>query len=409
MPNPSAWIPFLCIFVCAFVTTLALTPLARLIALRCDAVDYPDKRRVNREPVPRMGGIAVFAGLALAMAVEAIGVTYLGWPNVAQPPSMHVNYWMLALSFFVIFLTGLVDDARPLTPKQKLLGQMLAAIIAVAGGLVIGVVVNPLTEGPIVLGWLTYPITIVYLVAYSNIINLIDGLDGLASGIACISSLTMFVISLMGAHPDAASLAIAIAGATLAFLQYNFHPASIFLGDCGALLLGFGLGTVSLLSVTRMASITTLIVPLVIAGLPIIDTFSAIVRRRRAHVSIGQADRGHIHHRLIAEGFGQRQAVLLMYAWTGLLCVGTFIITQVAVVPRIIIFLILVTASTLFAMRLNLFHPVLLHHFNPETGSDELVTPQDPAFKVEEERLEEERAEHSLFHHEHESHDEKDQ
>ena len=387
----SPWIPFLCLFAAAFLTALALTPVARKIAWRLNAVDYPDKRRVNREPTPRMGGIAVFCGIVAAFVVQYLGTTYLNWPVVLVPsPHLSINYWMLVAAFCVIFATGLIDDMHPLTPKVKLLGQTLAAGIAVAGGLVIGVIVNPLTDQFIHLGWIAYPITVVYLICYVNIFNLIDGLDGLASGIACISSITMFTLSVMAGRLDAAALAIALAGSTLAFLRYNFHPATIFLGDSGSLLVGFTLGTISLLSVTRVAGLTTIIVPLVIAGIPIIDTFSAIVRRSRAHVSIGQADRGHIHHRLIAEGFDQSQAVLLMYGWTALLCIGVLVMTQVAVLPRIIVFVLLITVSAAFAARLKLFRPVLLHHYNPETGDDELVTPQDPEFEAEEERFEEE-------------------
>ena len=264
--------------------------------------------------------------------------------------------------------------------------------------MVIGVIVNPFTEGALQLGPLAYPITVLYLVAYVNIFNLIDGLDGLASGIACISGFTMFVLSVMAHRMDAASLSIALVGATLGFLRYNFHPASIFLGDSGSLLLGYTLGIVSLLSVTRVAGLTTIIVPLVIAGIPIIDTFSAIVRRKRAHVSIGQADRGHIHHRLIDEGFDQRQAVLLMYGWSALLCLGTFVMTQVSVIPRIVIFTSLFVASAVIAMKLHLFRPVLLHHMNPETGDDELVSPQDPEFKQEEEKLLEEEEKRHMHH-----------
>ena len=284
-----------------------------------------------------------------------------------------------------------------LKPKQKLFGQALASVIAVLGGLVIHRVVNPFTDQFFELGWFSFPLTVVYLVAYTNIINLIDGLDGLASGITCISSITMFALSVSSGHPDAATLAIAMAGSTLAFLQYNFHPASIFLGDSGSLLLGFGLGTISLLSVTRIASLTTLIVPLVIVGIPIIDTLSAIIRRRRAHVSIGQADRGHIHHRLIDEGFDQRQAVIVMYSWTAILSVGSIAITKVGVVYRIVIFCVLVAASAAVAWHLKLFQPVLLHHVDPETGDDELIDPRDPSFEEEEQRLEEN--EPHLFHH----------
>lgn len=199
----------------------------------------------------------------------------------------------------------------------------------------------------------------------------------------------MFVLSAQAGRLDAAALSIAVAGSSLGFLRFNFHPASIFMGDSGALTLGFALGTVSLLSVTRFAGLTTIIVPLVIAAVPIIDTFSAIVRRLRGHVSIGHADRGHIHHRLMAEGFDQRQAVLLMYAWTALLCVGSLVMTQVDTFARIIIFVVVLAASFVFAHHLRLFEPVLLHHYDPETGEDELVTPADEAFEQEAERLHE--------------------
>ncbi len=387
-----AWLmPYAWLFLIAFAVAYVTTPLARKIAWRVDAVDYPGKRRINRKPIPRMGGIAVFTGVAVAIAIQWFGAMHLGWPSDIEPsPHLNVNYWAIVLACITIFVTGLIDDKYSLKPKQKLLGQLAAATIAVCGGLVIGVIVNPFTNELIDLGWFAYPVTIVYLVAYSNIINLIDGLDGLATGISCISSITMFALSMMAGRYDAATLSIVVAGATLAFLRYNFNPASIFLGDSGALFLGFALGTVSLLSVTRIAGLTTIIVPLVIAGIPIIDTFSAIVRRSRAHVSIGHADRGHIHHRLMEEGFDQRQAVLLIYGWTALLCVGSFAMTQVSVWPRIFIFVILILSSTFFAINLKLFQPVLLHHRNPETGDDELVGPQHPAFKAEEAKFEEE-------------------
>ena len=385
-----SWIPYLCLFCAALLASLATTPLARHIAVRVGAVDYPSARRINKKPIPRMGGIAIFLGIVAAFVAQYVGTTYFHWPIVLVPsPLLEVNYWMLVLSFLVIFVTGLLDDRYSLTPLQKLGGQVLAAVIAVAGGLVIGNISNPLGGAHISLGWLAYPVTVVYLVAYTNIINLIDGLDGLAAGISTIASLTMFVLSVQAGRLDAAALSIAVAGSSLGFLRYNFHPASVFMGDSGALTLGFALGTVSLLSVTRFAGLTTIIVPLVIAAVPIIDTFSAIVRRLRGHVSIGHADRGHIHHRLMAEGFDQRQAVLLMYAWTALLCVGSLVMTQVDTVPRIAIFVLLLVVSFAFAYHLRLFEPVLLHHYDPRTGEDELVTPSDEGFEEEAERLRE--------------------
>ena len=381
-------VPYLCLFAAALLATVVTTPLARRFAMWCGAVDYPNARRINRMPIPRMGGIAIFLGIVAAFVVQYLGTTYLGWPVVLVPsPKLEVNYWMLVAAFLVIFLTGLLDDRFSLRPWQKLLGQVVAASVAVAGGLVIGNISNPFAPGFIQLGAFAYPITVVYLVAYTNIINLIDGLDGLAAGISAIASFTMFVLSVWAGRLDAAALSVAVAGSSLGFLRYNFHPASVFMGDSGALTLGFALGTVSLLSVTRFAGLTTIIVPLVIAAVPIIDTFSAIVRRMRGHVSIGHADRGHIHHRLIDEGFDQRQAVLLMYGWTGLLCVGSLVMTQVDTVPRIAIFCVLLVASMAFARHLHLFEPVLLHHYNPRTGADELVAPGDEAFEEEAEHL----------------------
>lgn len=382
-------IPYLCLFSAALAVSLLATPLARKIAVWCGAVDYPNSRRINKKPIPRMGGIAIFLGIVAAFVVQYVGTMNFGWPVVLVPsPKLDVNYAMLVLAFLVIFATGLLDDRFSLSPRQKLAGQIAAAVIAVAGGLVIGDISNPFEPGGFVhLGWLTYPLTVVYLVAYTNIINLIDGLDGLAAGISAIASFTMFVLSVWAGRLDAAALSIAVAGSSLGFLRYNFHPASIFMGDSGALTLGFALGAVSLLSVTRFAGLTTIIVPLVIAAVPIIDTFSAIVRRMRGHVSISHADRGHIHHRLIDEGYDQRQAVLVMYAWTGLLCVGSLVMIQVETVPRIVIFCLLLVASMAFARHLHLFEPVLLHHYNPKTGADELVGPDDEAFEEEAEKV----------------------
>ena len=378
--------PFLMVAAAAFLTTYLCVPLAKRLAYRVGAIDYPSKRRINTTPIPRLGGLAVFAGLCIALIVEIAGVKLLDWPPILiSHPSMNINYPLLSIAFLIIVATGAIDDVRSLSPKKKLLGQILAACVAAASGLLIGRIVNPFVPGSeIELGVIAYPITVIYLVAYTNIINLIDGLDGLAAGISGIASLSMFSFAILSQRLDAAALSIALFGACLAFLRYNFHPASIFLGDSGSLLLGFGLGTISLLNVSRTAALTSLIIPLIVAGVPILDTLSAIVRRKRAHVSIGQADKGHIHHRLIQEGYDQRQAVLLIYAWCLLLSLGAVFINQVGVGARITIFVLLFACSALFATRLHLFEPVLRHHYNPKTQQDEIVTPDDPAFAVEE-------------------------
>lgn len=376
---------YIWLMVAAFATTLLLTPLAKRLAIRLDAVDYPSKRRINKRPIPRLGGLAVFAGLAVACILQVAGTILWDWPSALVPhPSMAINYPMLAISFLMIVITGTVDDIVSLSPKMKLAGQLLAACVAAASGLLIHVIVNPFSTGAeIQLGWLAYPITVIYLVAYTNIINLIDGLDGLACGISAIAGASMFLFAVLAGRSDAAALSIALIGSCLAFLRYNFNPASIFLGDSGSLLLGFALGSISLLNVSRIAALTSLALPLIVAGVPILDTFSAIIRRKRAHVSIGQADKGHIHHRLIQEGFDQRQAVLLMYGWSAILSAGAAAINQVTVWWRVVIFAALVACSVAFALRLHLFEPVLRHHYNPKTRRDEIVTPDNPAFAEE--------------------------
>ena len=379
--NPTEHYPLL--FLVALLATLLETPLAKCIAQHLGAIDKPDERRINKVPIPRMGGIGIALGLVAAVAVQVAGTKLLGWPTVFVPHMQlqGVDYKLLTVAVVIVFLTGAIDDVRNLKPRQKLLGQILAACVAAASGLVIGNVANPFTAELIPIGWLAYPITVVYLVAFTNVINLIDGLDGLAAGITAISCAAMFYLSYEAHQIDAAVLACILAGCCLGFLRYNFNPASIFMGDCGSNMLGFLLGVIALLGVNRVAAATTLIVPLVIAGVPIIDTFAAIVRRRRGHTAISQADTGHIQHRLIKQGFDQRQAALMIYGWSILLAAGAIIMTKVALPLRFVVFILLVSVSAVFIRKLHLFKPVLLHRYNPKTHTDEIVS----AEQVEEE------------------------
>ena len=372
--NPTEHYPLL--FLVALLATLLATPLAKCIAQHLGAIDKPDERRINKVPIPRMGGIGIALGLVAAVAVQVAGTKLLGWPTVFVPHMQlqGVDYKLLTVAVVIVFLTGAIDDVRNLKPRQKLLGQILAACAAAASGLVIGNVANPFTAELIPIGWLAYPITVVYLVAFTNVINLIDGLDGLAAGITAISCAAMFYLSYEAHQIDAAVLACILAGCCLGFLRYNFNPASIFMGDCGSNMLGFLLGVIALLGVNRVAAATTLIVPLVIAGVPIIDTFAAIVRRRRGHTAISQADTGHIQHRLIKQGFDQKQAALMIYGWSILLAAGAIIMTKVALPLRFVVFILLVGVSAVFIKKLHLFEPVLLHRYNPKTHTDEIVS-----------------------------------
>lgn len=372
--NPTEHYPLL--FLVALLATLLATPLAKCIAQHLGAIDKPDERRINKVPIPRMGGIGIALGLVAAVAVQVAGTKLLGWPTVFVPHMQlqGVDYKLLTVAVVIVFLTGAIDDVRNLKPRQKLLGQILAACVAAASGLVIGNVANPFTTELIPIGWLAYPITVVYLVAFTNVINLIDGLDGLAAGITAISCAAMFYLSYEAHQIDAAVLACILAGCCLGFLRYNFNPASIFMGDCGSNMLGFLLGVIALLDVNRVAAATTLIVPLVIAGVPIIDTFAAIVRRRRGHTAISQADTGHIQHRLIKQGFDQKQAAIMIYGWSILLAAGAIIMTKVALPLRFIVFILLIGVSAVFIKKLHLFEPVLLHRYNSKTHTDEIVS-----------------------------------
>lgn len=361
MDIPYAW-PAAVVFLVALAGTVAITPLGRAFARRIGAVDMPGPRRVNRRPTPRMGGIGVFGGILLALMVLWHGMRQWGWPSEFDIfEGSHIRpYWYL-LSLGIMFCTGAIDDRFHLSPLQKIVGQVIAASIATFSGLRLSEVLAPLGAGIIDLGPFAYPATIVFLVAYANMFNLIDGLDGLASGIAHISSFTMFIVAALAGRMDAAMQAMVLCGASLGFLAYNFHPASIFLGDSGSLLIGFMMGCISLMSVSRMAGLTTILVPLVIAGIPIMDTLSAIIRRKKANVSIGQADRGHLHHRLMEEGYNQRQAVLFVYAWTALLCLGAVAMTQTEILPRIAVFIVLVGMSALMITQLQLLRPAIAH------------------------------------------------
>lgn len=354
------------LFLVALVVTILLTPLARRLAIALDAIDYPSARRVNTQPTPRMGGVAILGGLVAAVVVAFIGMAYWGWESPLQGGMGHrVNYVGVAVGVLVMFGVGVVDDIYNLKPKLKLLGQVIAACIVAGSGLLFSSIHNFISGGYFEFGLLAYPITVFYLVAFANIINLIDGLDGLAAGITAITAATIAVLSIMTDRPGAALLSIVIVGACLGFLKSNIHPASIFMGDSGALLLGFSLGIVSLMAIARSAFFVSLLVPILAAGVPIIDTAVAIIRRKRAHQPIDAADRGHIHHRLMQAGYSQRATVFIMWGWTALLSAGAVLVSELDGPPRYIVFALLAVITAFIVFKLRLLEPVLLHHYNP--------------------------------------------
>lgn len=363
----------LLLFLTALVVTLLTVPLASKIAWRFDAVDYPSRRRVNTKPTPRMGGLAVMSGLILAFALWMLVAQTLDWDLTELLAAHGVNYAGVALAIAGMFAVGAIDDVRQLTALNKFFWQIVVASVAAASGVVIGDIANPIGEGFIDLGLLAYPFTVIFLVSFANIINLIDGVDGLASGITALCGIALFAISIMSGRFAASMLAAALVGAVLGFLRWNFNPAKIFLGDSGSLLLGFCLGVTSLMGTTNQTGLTMLIAPMVMVGVPILDTFAAIVRRSRVGVSIGTPDKGHIHHRLLSRGLGQRALVCSIYACTALLCVCAFVITQVELMWRVVVVVVLVAITLLVGIYLRVFVPVVRKRFDPETGENEVV------------------------------------
>lgn len=372
------WLEYGVLFAVAAVVTIALTPLARKLAIKLDAIDYPSARRVNMLPIPRMGGVAIFGGILAALAVAGFGVYAFGWVDpFIDYNGIEVNYWGVLLGTVLIFLVGAVDDVVDLNPKAKMLGQMVAACVVAGSGLLFSSIHNPFGEGYIEFGWVAYPLTVFYLVAFANVINLIDGLDGLAAGITGISAITILLFAVLTGRFDAALFSVILVGVCAGFLKSNFFPASIFMGDSGALLLGFSLGIISLFAVARSALFVSLLVPILAAGVPILDTFFAIVRRKREHRPIDEADKGHIHHRLMRAGFSQRATVLIMWAWTALLAACGVIITWADNLVRIPIFLIACAVTAYAIVKLRLLGDALSHHFNPRR-KPELREPQEP-------------------------------
>lgn len=366
MDNPLFMLEILILFLLSLMVTIALIPLVRRLAVKLDAIDYPSARRVNMRPVARLGGVAMFGGLCAGILLAVAGIFLFNWPNPFIPhPDLEVNYLGVALGVLIIFIVGFIDDVKDLSPKVKLLGQIIAASVVVASGLLLSNIQNPFGSGFIEFGIWSYPITVFYLVAFANIINLIDGLDGLAGGITVISAVTIMIFAYSNGVVDATFFCVILIAVCIGFLTRNIYPATIFMGDSGSLVLGFSLGIISLFAVARSALVLSLVVPILAAGVPIIDTFFAIIRRKRQHKRIDEADKGHIHHQLMRAGFSQAKTVAIMWGWTAVLSVCALLIFFLEPIYRIPVIIFIVVLSGILISRLHLLGPVLAHHFHP--------------------------------------------
>lgn len=352
------------VFAAAFLVTFASVPLAKRLAALLGAIDYPGNRRMNSAPIPRCGGIALFLGLHAGVLTLIIGILFFGWEINDLYTLSDIDYPVFYAGVVVMFAVGLVDDITQLSAWAKLAGQILASVIVVLSGVSFVAMRMVITGEFIELGWWDYPISVLYLLVFINITNLIDGLDGLASGIVAIVSAGLLYLVVTRGNMTLAFLCISLIAVCLAFLRYNFFPASVFMGDSGSMLLGLLLGAISIAGVARTQSFIIMVVPLAIAGVPVLDTMSAIVRRLRGHQHISEADTDHIHHRLMQTGLGQRKSVLALWLCSALLaCIGC-VIPFFSGLVRWIIFAVLLIIVFFVIWRFGLFKPVLKHHYD---------------------------------------------
>lgn len=280
-----------------FLFVAFMVPFVKKIAEHVGAMDIPNERKVHTKPMPRLGGLAIYFGFLL-------GYMLFG------EHSLIMN--AILIGSFIIVLTGVIDDIKPLTAATKFIGQLAAALIVVCYGNLLlrdvsafGIYIN--------FSWLSYPITVFFILGCINCMNLIDGLDGLAGGISAIYFLTIGIIAAIGGSTGLDFvLSFVMFGATLGFLVHNFYPASIFMGDSGSMFLGFIISVVALLGFKNV-TMTSLIIPLLVLAIPILDTLFAIIRRALKGQNIAKPDKFHIHHQLLNRNFSQRATVLIIY------------------------------------------------------------------------------------------------
>lgn len=306
-------------FLIATAISIVMTPLSIKWAQRWGIIARPSSRKIHREPIPSWGGIA----LTIAILFGTIG----SWLLLKTIPD---HAFGVLLGLIVIVTVGTLDDRSSLSPRMKLIGQIVAAIFPTAFGLRIAFINNPFGEGYIFFAtWQEWLLTVFWIVALTNALNLIDGLDGLAAGVSFFASLTLaFLAAGQKLFPIAAAFA-AVAGACMGFLPYNFHPARVFMGDTGAMALGYLFATLSIMgAVKSVAALSVFFMTGIVLAYPILDTAFAIVRRWLKGRPIFGADREHLHHRLLDSGFDQRQAVLLLYALTLVFCLLALLLVK---------------------------------------------------------------------------------
>ena len=329
------FVPFLIALIVAYV----LTPGVKKLAIKVGAVDKPNARKVHTHAIPRLGGLAIYVGFMAAVLFCV--------------PVRHELLGLL-LGCTAIVALGIWDDICNIPAKVKLVGQIVAACIPIAFGIQIEWLTNPFGTLIVLPELVAIPVTIFWIIGFTNTVNLIDGLDGLAAGVSFIASVSMFLLAYTMNQYLPAMIIVAMAGAALGFLQYNFNPAKIFTGDTGSMLLGYTMAVAAVLGLVKTAATIALVVPLIALGLPILDTLFAIIRRKMSGVPIFQPDKGHLHHRLLALGMSQKQAVLIMYFVSIVLGIVALFVANVSYQTGIATVLVVLAVIIYTAKRLGI-------------------------------------------------------
>lgn len=333
-------------FMLAFITTFVITPYTIKLARKVGAVDTPkDERRVNTTTMPRLGGLAIIAGFIVSIIYLLIILSIEKSINLYEE-KMYIKLIGFFIGGIIIGIVCFIDDLKDLPPMVKLIAQIIAAVIVVCFGLRIDNINIPFFSKVGLPNIFSIILTIGWIVGVTNAINLIDGLDGLSSGIALISCVSMLIIFALNGSPIIAILLItALAGALSGFLPFNFNPAKTFMGDAGSNFLGYSLACISIFGVAKTYTLVVVVAPLIILGLPVIDTIVAIFRRiikGKSIKAIMQADKGHLHHKLLKLGFSQKEAVLVMYAITAALGLFAIVLLESGIWKAISFFILVV-------------------------------------------------------------------
>ncbi|WP_141432903.1 glycosyltransferase family 4 protein [Bacillus sp. 03113] len=328
---------YLTLILCLLASIL-LTPLVKQLAFKIGATDKPNQRKVHQKIMPRLGGLAIYLSFLIGILI-------------IQPiEEVHLP---IVIGSAIIILTGIVDDIKELSPKIKLLGQIVAAfIVVVIGGMNVEFINLPF-GGKIDFGFLSIPFTMIWIIGITNAINLIDGLDGLASGVSTIALFSIAGMAALFGNPYVVVIALIVAFSTLGFLVFNFHPAKIFMGDSGALFLGYIIAVLSILGFKNVTFIS-LVIPVIILGVPISDTFFAIIRRVVNKQSISAPDKSHLHHCLLRIGYSHKQTVLLIYAMSAIFSLAAFIFSLSTVWGSLIMLFSMIITIEIFVEKIGL-------------------------------------------------------